>query len=191
MPDLPENVNIHLSSSGFQPPPRQDMHLSSPEENDPDQFLKKAKRLVFDVIWASDEDDGPNELEIYVVWFSKTLQNWKAMLSTNIPDGRYYEVTYNGDKEESYVDTYYKIENTRIPDDPDAAGYDKQTDSVEEFDAGDEGFRIPIPDSSILDTETTDEGVIVTIKLPADFPREFLGDPVKGVSISDPNTTPN
>lgn len=38
--------------------------------------------------------DGGN----IVVWFSKTLQNWKALVSTNVSDGMYYEVTYNGDK---------------------------------------------------------------------------------------------
>ncbi|HAJ96518.1 MAG TPA: hypothetical protein DCO72_02105 [Ruminococcus sp.] len=48
---------------------------------------------------------------VYVVWFCKTLQNWKALLSTNLPDGMYYEVTYDGDKNEMYVDCYKKWEN--------------------------------------------------------------------------------
>lgn len=86
--------------------------FSTPDEKDPDQFLNKAKQLVFDEI-PLDNESG---LEIYVVWFAKTLQNWKALLSTNIPDGKYYEVTYNGDKQEAYVDTYVKILNTRRPD---------------------------------------------------------------------------
>lgn len=54
--------------------------------------------------------------DVYVVWFCKTLQNWKALLSTNVSDGMYYEVTYNGDKEETYLDAYKKWENVRIPD---------------------------------------------------------------------------
>lgn len=49
--------------------------------------------------------------DIYVVWYCKTLQNAKALLSTTISDGRYYEVTYNGDKGEIYFDAYEKIEN--------------------------------------------------------------------------------
>lgn len=48
---------------------------------------------------------------VYVVWYCKTLQNAKAMLSTNIPDGMYFEVTYNGDKDELYFDAYKKAQN--------------------------------------------------------------------------------
>lgn len=44
--------------------------------------------------------------DVYVVWFSKTLQNWKALVSTNVSDGQYYEITHNGDKNETYVDVY-------------------------------------------------------------------------------------
>lgn len=52
--------------------------------------------------------------DVYVVWLAKTLQNNKALLSTNIPDGRYYEVTYNGDKSEMYLDSYVKEHNEAI-----------------------------------------------------------------------------
>lgn len=54
--------------------------------------------------------------DVYVVWFCKTLQNWKALLSTTLPDGMYYEVTYNGDKKEVYLDAYKKFENKKIDD---------------------------------------------------------------------------
>ena len=49
--------------------------------------------------------------DVFVVWFSKTLQNWKALVSTTVPDGMYYEITHNGDKDETYVDVYKKWEN--------------------------------------------------------------------------------
>lgn len=52
--------------------------------------------------------------DVYIVWFCKTLQNWKALLSTTLPDGMYYEVTYNGDKKEVYLDAYKKFENQKI-----------------------------------------------------------------------------
>lgn len=52
--------------------------------------------------------------DIYIVWFCKTLQNWKALISTTLPDGMYYEVTYNGDKKEVYLDAYKKFENQKI-----------------------------------------------------------------------------
>ena len=54
--------------------------------------------------------------DVYIVWFSKTLQNWKALVSTTIPDGRYYEVTYNGDQDETYLDVYVKLDNKTVRD---------------------------------------------------------------------------
>ena len=52
--------------------------------------------------------------DVYVVWFCKTLQNWEALASTTVPDGMYYELTYNGDKDEMYLDAYKKFENRCI-----------------------------------------------------------------------------
>jgi vacuolar-type H+-ATPase subunit C/Vma6 len=52
--------------------------------------------------------------DVYVVWSCKTLQNWKALLSTTVPDGMYYELTYDGDKDRTYLDAYKKWENVVI-----------------------------------------------------------------------------
>lgn len=52
--------------------------------------------------------------DVFVVWCCKTLQNHKALLSTPISDGMYYEITYNGDKNEAYFDAYKKWENKCI-----------------------------------------------------------------------------
>lgn len=52
--------------------------------------------------------------DIYVVWLCKTLQNCKGLFSTKLPDGMYYEVTYNGDAEEMYLDAYKKWENVVV-----------------------------------------------------------------------------
>ncbi len=46
-----------------------------------------------------------------MVWVCKTLQNNKALLSTTISDGMYYEITHNGDKQEIYIDAYKKWKN--------------------------------------------------------------------------------
>jgi len=59
---------------------------------------------------------GPEDIvvleDIYVVWFCYILGGWKALLSNYKNDGRYYEVTYNHDQDETYVDTYIKENNT-------------------------------------------------------------------------------
>lgn len=52
--------------------------------------------------------------DVFVVWSCKALQNNKALLSTTVSDGMYYELTYNGDKNELYLDAYKKWENKCI-----------------------------------------------------------------------------
>jgi hypothetical protein len=74
-------------------------------------YQATAKKLVRRVVNEM-HDMGPlPEYELYVVWFCKTLQNWKALLTTTMADGMYFEVTFNGDKNETYVDAYKKQEN--------------------------------------------------------------------------------
>lgn len=63
-----------------------------------------------------DKSDPIPEYDVYVVWFCKTLQNWKALVSSTLPDGMYYEVTHNGDQRETYVDSYKKFDNQVVPD---------------------------------------------------------------------------
>ena len=63
-----------------------------------------------------DKTDGRQikEDDIFIVWMCKTLQNSKALASTTLFDGMYYELTYNGDKKELYFDAYKKWENKDI-----------------------------------------------------------------------------
>lgn len=82
---------------------------------DQNRMINTARGIVQNYIERTrDKSDEKIPFETYVVWFSKTLQNWKALVSTTIPDGRYYEVTHNGDKDESYLDVYVKIDNIKI-----------------------------------------------------------------------------
>lgn len=64
----------------------------------------------------SDKTDNMSitQEDVYVVWYCKTLQNHKVLLSTNISDGMYYELTYNGDKNELYLGAYKKWQNVKI-----------------------------------------------------------------------------
>lgn len=61
-----------------------------------------------------DKSDNMPEFEVFVVWKCKALQNWKYLLSSTLFDGMYYEITYNGDKNEWYLDAYKKFDNKCI-----------------------------------------------------------------------------
>ena len=58
-----------------------------------------------------DKSDNMPWFEVFVVWKCKALQNWKYLMSSTLSDGMYYEITYNGDKKEVYVDAYKKFQN--------------------------------------------------------------------------------
>lgn len=78
-------------------------------------FLDKCKLIIIDyAVEHLDKTDKVELFDVYVVWYCKTLQNHKALLSTSLKDGMYYEVTYNGDKKELYFDAYKKFENRLI-----------------------------------------------------------------------------
>lgn len=63
---------------------------------------------------ATDKNGKITEDQVYVVWLCKTLQNNKAILSTTVPDGMIYEFTWNGDKNEGYLDVYKKWKNVVV-----------------------------------------------------------------------------
>ncbi len=49
--------------------------------------------------------------EIFLVWYCKTLQNYKALLGVTGQYGEYFEVTYDGDRNKVYLDIYKKDKN--------------------------------------------------------------------------------
>jgi len=63
-----------------------------------------------------DKSDPLPTFEVFIVWKCKALQNWKYLLSSTLFDGMYYELTYNGDKKEWYLDSYKEFENRVIPE---------------------------------------------------------------------------
>ena len=80
-----------------------------------EEFIEKCKEIVRRYAEEHlDKSDNISDFDVYVVWYCKTLQNHKALLSTSLFDGMYYECTYNGDKQELYLDAYKKFENKCI-----------------------------------------------------------------------------
>ena len=82
-----------------------------------DEFLKLCKQIVVDYFNSHvDKTDNKQitEDDVFIVWSCKILQNNKALVSTTVSDGMYYEITHNGDKQETYVDAYKKWENSVV-----------------------------------------------------------------------------
>ena len=81
------------------------------------EFQKQVKKLVAEYANTHlDKSDNKQitEDDVFIVWMCKTLQNNKALASTTLFDGMYYEITYNGYKNEMYFDAYKKWENQCI-----------------------------------------------------------------------------
>lgn len=86
------------------------------------KFVKLAKKIVGD--WYEKERSKEtntliDENDICVVWLCKALQNNKALLTTELPDGLLFEVTYDGRRREVYLNVYSKIETMRIVEEED------------------------------------------------------------------------
>lgn len=84
---------------------------------DSELFIEKCKELVANYTNKGlDVTDNVvlKKEAVYVVWSTKVLQNNKALLSTPLSDGMYYELTYNGDNKELYFDAYKKFENKKF-----------------------------------------------------------------------------
>lgn len=75
------------------------------------EFISYAKFKVQQWLQRNTDDmDGISTDDIFVVWYSKALQNHKALLATRFTN-HYFECTFNGDKGEMYMDVYDKLEN--------------------------------------------------------------------------------
>ena len=81
------------------------------------EFVALVKKTVAEYTNAHLDKTDSKQItadDVFIVWQCKVLQNSKAMASTTLFDGMYYELTYNGDKKELYLDAYKKWENQCI-----------------------------------------------------------------------------
>lgn len=73
------------------------------------------KKLVTDYILKHlDNSDETPQFEVYIVWKCKAIQNWKYLCASTLPDGMYYELTFDGDKNRWYFDAYKKFDKQCI-----------------------------------------------------------------------------
>lgn len=100
-------VFTFMATSKRETEPVKGIPFSSPDESSGEDAKAYAIRLVREQLAA----EFKTAKSIYIVWFSHILGNWKALVSTSLEDGQYYEVTHNKNKDETYVDTYVKTRN--------------------------------------------------------------------------------
>ena len=108
----------HIDMLGTEPKESEPSRNEAPSKPfNPLTTLPMQEQAKFVVrVWLREHLDVTDKVtirpdDVYVVWFVKVLQNWKALVSTNLPDGMYYEVTYNGEMREIYLDAYKKFDN--------------------------------------------------------------------------------
>lgn len=83
------------------------------------KFRSIAKKAVVES-WNSDKKlvdkyGDVTDRKVYIVWQCKVIQNLKALLGVSVEgDGMYYEFTWNGDKNEGYLDVYKKAKHAVI-----------------------------------------------------------------------------
>jgi hypothetical protein len=75
---------------------------------------EQAVKLVREIIEARFSSSKAFIPEVHLVWFTKVLQNWKALVYTREPIQAYFEVTYSGAEERVYIDTYHKVNHIAI-----------------------------------------------------------------------------
>ena len=102
------------SKSGTVRKEKKEMEIEFARREDNDARLKMAKAAV--VKWYNEHNQSrPIGIEdVYIVWFCKVLQNWKALAGTHHEDGMYYEITFDGNNELVYFDAYKKWQNVQM-----------------------------------------------------------------------------
>jgi hypothetical protein len=87
--------------------------LNSPEE----VVTPMAKAMAMVVTYVNETSLSPITTgEVRLVWFCKTLENWKALVITTLNDQTYYEVTHSGANKNTCIDVYKKVDQMMVGD---------------------------------------------------------------------------
>lgn len=84
---------------------------------DPDRFLKLAKKLVVDNYNQTKNSKTAPDLTmntVFIIWYSKVLNNWKAIVGSPVARGMLWEVSFNGHRNQAYIDIYKKLANAKV-----------------------------------------------------------------------------
>lgn len=112
--------NVPAAVPGVAPTPMKMKNQPVKEKKpnfDPDRFIMTAKAIV---VQNYNEHRRQEQVEfdmdsVYIVSFGKVLGNWKAVVASPLARGLLWEISYNGHRNEAYLDFYKKITNVIIP----------------------------------------------------------------------------
>jgi Family of unknown function (DUF6275) len=86
---------------------------------DPDRFLDQARKMVVENYNHSYDYELSDPLQlkdVYILWYTKLLKSWKAMIGSTAARRLMWVVTYNGAKSEAYIQVYQRIANIKVAD---------------------------------------------------------------------------
>lgn len=119
-PDCPKCKAERKFASMEIPDPKEFRFPNKAGDAESEKFPDRARKIVFQYIKpkleVTDTHITFSQDEVYIVWFTYVLGSWKALISTTLPDGMYYEVTYNVARGETYLDAYKKFDNVLVRD---------------------------------------------------------------------------
>lgn len=92
-------------------------------------FLELAKEKIAEYNYMGEIEPH----NVLIIWTCKTIQNMKAILTTTVSDGKIFEATYNGDKDELYIDEYVKKNKQTYKDVTNKFLYNKLEKCVDEI----------------------------------------------------------
>jgi hypothetical protein len=94
-------------------PPKLDKPLLEPE-----RFTRLARQIAVDN-YNANRYAGRSPVvtmdQVYIVWFTKVLGNWKAIVASSTARGLMWEITFNGHRKEAYVEVYKKLNSVKVP----------------------------------------------------------------------------